>query len=141
VCYDCDYEDVCRRMTSAGAECFVVPIMDAAHWGLKQHLQHAELFRIRAAENGRGFFVQSTSGISQIIDPKGRVIAMAEPFTLARLEGNIDLRTELTRYTQWGWRFPWVASGFGLIALLLAIVQQLQRPAFPPQMLAPDART
>ena len=29
VCFDCDYEGVVRRMTTAGAGLFIVPIMDA----------------------------------------------------------------------------------------------------------------
>lgn len=73
VCFDCDYEGVVRRMTTAGAEAFIVPIMDAESWTARQHDQHAELFRIRACENGRWMFVCATSGVSQVIDPNGQV--------------------------------------------------------------------
>ena len=75
VCFDCDYEGVVRRMTAAGAEMFIVPIMDAESWTARQHDQHAELFRIRACENGRWMFVCATSGVSQVIDPHGSVHA------------------------------------------------------------------
>lgn len=71
ICFDCDYEGTVRRMTAAGAEMFIVPMMDAEKWTAREHEQHAELFCIRACENGRWMFVCGTSGVSQIIqDPR-----------------------------------------------------------------------
>ena len=58
-------------MVADGAEFLVAPTMDAIHWGEKQHLQHAELFRHRAAENRRWMMVAATSGLTQVIDPNG----------------------------------------------------------------------
>ncbi len=89
VCFDCDFQDVVRRMTTDGAIFFLVPMMDAQLWTLKQHLQHAQLFRLRAAENGRWIAVVGTSGVSQIIDSSGRVRASIEPMTSGVLNGAI----------------------------------------------------
>lgn len=108
ICFDCDYQDVMRRMTAAGAECFMVPFMDAIPWGAKEHAQHAELFRIRARENGRWVFACGSSGISQVIDPNGRVIS-----SLGFPEQGVFMETvgrnkELTVFTRIGWVTPWV---------------------------------
>jgi apolipoprotein N-acyltransferase len=73
ICFDCDYEGVIRRMTANGAQFIAAPVMDAKSWGRNQHDQHAELFRIRAAENHRWVFSSATSGVSQSIDPYGGV--------------------------------------------------------------------
>jgi apolipoprotein N-acyltransferase len=122
VCFDCDYEGIGRRMTAAGAEMFVVPIMDSASWTARQHEQHAELFRIRAGENGRWMFVCSTSGVSQVIDPSGHVHARLPVLTAGTLTGTLRRESGLTFYTRYGWLTPWAAlavAGVCWIALLL----------------------
>ena len=95
VCFDCDYEGVVRKMTAAGAEMFIVPIMDAASWTARQHEQHAALFRMRAAENGRWMFVCASSGVSQVIDPHGHVHARLPVLEPGTLTGNIRRESKL----------------------------------------------
>jgi apolipoprotein N-acyltransferase len=108
ICFDCDYEDVVRRMTRAGAEMFVVPIMDAASWSARQHDQHAELFRMRASENGRWMFVCGSSGTSQIIDPHGHVHAKLPALAEGVMVGQIAAIRNQTFYTRAGWLLPWI---------------------------------
>jgi len=121
VCFDCDYEGIIRRMTAAGAELFAIPIMDASSWTASQHEQHAELFRIRAAENGRWCFVTSTSGVSQLIDPHGSVHARLPLLEPGTMTGLMKRETALTFYTRFGWLTPWVTlsiAGACWVALL-----------------------
>lgn len=133
VCFDCDYEGVTRRMTNAGAEMFIVPIMDAQSWTARQHDQHAELFRIRACENGRWMFVCATSGVSQVIDPQGRVLARMAALDQGALIGTIHRETKLTFYTRFGWLIPWgllgIAAAFWTI--LVMPVRWMPRWIFP----------
>ncbi|WP_170157162.1 apolipoprotein N-acyltransferase [Roseimicrobium gellanilyticum] len=122
VCFDCDFADVARRMTAASAETIMVPSMDAARWGTWQHLQHAELFRIRAAENARWMLVAASSGVSQIIDPNGHVHASLAPMQQGVLTGVLQRSTKQTFYTRFGWLAPWFMLGAAAvwwIALLL----------------------
>ena len=122
ICFDCDYEGIVRRMTAEGAEAFIVPMMDAVSWSKWQHDQHAELFRIRACENGRWFFVCGTSGVSQVIDSRGAVRARLGAMEQSTLTGFVRRETVLTFYTRWGWLTPWVLLGSAAgcwIALLL----------------------
>lgn len=107
ICFDCDYTEVIRRMVSNGAEAFTVPIMDAKTWTAREHLQHAELFRHRALENGRWFAVSSTSGMTQFIDPHGNRVSQLPMMDEGVLEGVIHLRQEKTFFTTTGWLFPW----------------------------------
>jgi apolipoprotein N-acyltransferase len=109
VCFDCDFQDVVRHMTLDGAEFFAVPSMDAAHWGEKQHIQHAQLFRLRAAENRRPFVVAASSGVSQIISPNGWKGGSLPPMVEDVLDGRLTPEKELTFFTRWGWLTPWVA--------------------------------
>jgi apolipoprotein N-acyltransferase len=122
ICFDCDYEGVVRRMVMAGAEVLIVPIMDAASWTARQHDQHAELFRVRACENGRWIFACASSGISQIIDPSGKVHARLDALEQGPLVGTVARRSGLTPYTRFGWLLPWVVlstAAAAWVALLL----------------------
>ena len=131
ICFDCDFQDVVRNMTLAGAEFFTVPSMDAASWSERQHIQHSQLFRVRAAENQRAMVVAASSGVSQIIDPHGAVIQALAPMKTGTINGSIERRKDLTFYTRSGWLTPWVA----LASLLLWTVRLL---AFPkPKMPQP----
>lgn len=121
VCFDCDYEGVARRMTAAGAEMFIVPIMDAISWTARQHDQHAELFRIRACENGRWMFVCASSGVSQIIDPHGRVHARLPAMAQDSIIGMIRRETRLTPYTRFGWLTPWCVLAFATVAWVILL--------------------
>lgn len=122
ICFDGDYEGIVRRMTAAGAEVFLVPLMDAESWSAWQHDQHAELFRIRACENARWLFVCSTSGVSQVIDAKGAVHAKLGAMEQGVFTGAVRRETRLSIYTRFGWLTPWCmlsAAAVCWIALLL----------------------
>ncbi len=124
ICFDCDYEGVVRKMTAAGAECFLVPMMDAESWGNWQHDQHAELFRIRACENGRWMFVIGTSGVSQLIDANGFVHNRLAAMEQGALSGRLRRETGLTIFTRVGWLFPWCVLGVAMICWVMLIVRR-----------------
>lgn len=109
VCFDCDFQDVVRHMTLDGAEFFAVPSMDAAHWGEKQHIQHAQLFRLRAAENRRPFIVAASSGVSQIISTNGWSSLRLPTMVADVLDGLLIPEKDVTFFTRWGWLTPWLA--------------------------------
>jgi apolipoprotein N-acyltransferase len=122
VCFDCDYQDVVRGMTQNGAQLFIVPIMDALSWTAKQQEQHAELFRIRACENARWMFVCASSGVSQIIDPTGRVHGRLESGKQEALIGTIHPRNGLTFFTRFGWFTPWLTLSAAAITWIAIII-------------------
>jgi len=123
ICFDCDYEDVIRRMTAAGAEFFAVPSMDAQHWSAREHVQHGELFRHRAAENGRWMAVSSTSGVTQIIDPYGNRTGEIPLMDDGVLMGEIGKIQTKTVYTRGGWLFPWLAMVVGACWVVVMFFQ------------------
>lgn len=125
ICFDNDYQDVARRMVADGAEFLAIPSMDAIHWGEKQHYQHAELFRHRAAENGRWMVVAATSGMTQAIDPNGNRVASIPIIDEGTLSVAIGRRKDLTPYTRFGWLFPWAALSAGILWVALLFVQGL----------------
>lgn len=108
ICFDCDYSDISRKMTMLGAEFFATPSYDDKMWSAKQHFQHAQLFRLRAAENGRWFACAASSGVSQFIDPHGNVHCSIPPMDAGVLTYNIGKNNNITFYSRIGWLFPWL---------------------------------
>jgi apolipoprotein N-acyltransferase len=117
ICFDCDYTEVARRFARNGAGCFVVPSFDAESWSARQHLQHAVLFRLRAAENARWLACAASSGVSQIIDPHGNVHASLPPMAEGVVRGSIEASNRLTPFTTVGWLFPWAAMAVTVVLL------------------------
>ncbi len=126
ICFDCDYGEVVRNAVLGGAEILLVPSMDAISWGERQHLQHAELFKHRAAENGRWMAVAATSGRSQVIAPWGDVVDELPLMDPGILHGMVRIRSELTPYTTGGWLvgpiMMWSAAGI-FVGLSIAMIR------------------
>jgi len=123
ICFDCDYSDVIRGMTEDGAEFFAIPSMDAEHWSAREHFQHAELFRHRAAENARWLVVSSTSGVTQIIAPNGKRVASLPLMDDGVLVGEIGKSERVTFYTKVGWLFPWAVLIVGVVWMVVVLFQ------------------
>jgi apolipoprotein N-acyltransferase len=77
ICYDLSYRLVTDRLVKLGAQALVVPTMDAIGWGQRQHQLHGRVAPVRAAEYALPIFRVASSGISQWVDARGRVLAAA----------------------------------------------------------------
>lgn len=129
ICFDCDYTEIVRKMASNGAEAFAVPSMDVKGWSAREHLQHAELFRHRAAENARWFAVASSSGMTQFIDPRGKRVSSLPLMDEGILRGSIWLRDDRTFYNRAGWLFPWILLGAAVVATVGLLVAGRKKAA------------
>jgi apolipoprotein N-acyltransferase len=93
VCYDLSYTRVTDRLVKLGAEAIIVPTMDMADWGRAQHELHARIAPVRAMEYGLPLFRLASSGISQLVDRTGRVMATAPCLRDgAMLAGTLEMR-------------------------------------------------
>jgi apolipoprotein N-acyltransferase len=77
ICYDLSYTRVTDELIRQGAQLLVVPTMDVADWGAQEHMANARVAPVRAAEYGVPIFRLASSGISQAVDERGRIISMA----------------------------------------------------------------
>ncbi len=125
ICFDCDYSMITRRMAGHGATFFVAPSFDADSWGRIQHLQHAALFRVRAAETGRWLVTAASSGVSQVIDPNGNMHKCLPLMETATLSYKIEPRTSKTIFTKVGWLFPWAAMVGATLLLMYVLFGKL----------------
>jgi apolipoprotein N-acyltransferase len=77
ICYDLSYTRVTDKLVRQGAQALIVPTMDIADWGRRQHELHARVAPARAAEYQIPVFRLASSGISQSVDRRGRVLGAA----------------------------------------------------------------
>jgi apolipoprotein N-acyltransferase len=92
VCYDLSYRRVTDELIRQGAQAIIAPTMDVADWGGHQHKLHARVAPVRAAEYGVPIFRVCSSGISQLIDSAGCVVASAPfPGEHATIAGPLEL--------------------------------------------------
>jgi len=93
ICYDLSYRQVTDALIRLGAQALIVPTMDVAGWGRRQHELHARIALVRAAEYGVPVFRLASSGISQLVDRSGRTLATAPyPGDGATIQGELELR-------------------------------------------------
>jgi apolipoprotein N-acyltransferase len=93
LCYDISYARVMDDFVRQGAQGLIVPTNDPVHWGgFERRMLHGRLTPIRAAEYGIPVFGVWSSGVSQLTDQYGRVIARAGyPGQGAMIAGPFDL--------------------------------------------------
>ena len=64
--------------------------------------QHLQISQMRALETGRWWLRANNTGITAILDEKGRVRAQLEPFHTGALEGEAQGYAGLTPFGRWG---------------------------------------
>ena len=79
ICYDLSFSRVTDELVRQGAQLLIVPTMDVVEWGQSEHLLHARIAPMRAAEYRLPIFRLASSGISQSVASSGKVLAEA-PF-------------------------------------------------------------
>lgn len=100
ICYDFDYAQTALQLTRHGAEILVTPTMDAVHWTALQHVQHLCIAQARAAEVQRWVVRPTSSGVTAIIGPDGRVTTASTTMDVGIVTGTVYARTQQTLYTR-----------------------------------------
>jgi len=101
VCYEDVFgEEVITGLPEAD---FLVNLSNDAWFGdsFAPH-QHLEMARMRALETGRYMVRSTNTGISAIIDPKGRITYQAPQFEVATLAANVQSYSGATPYVRIG---------------------------------------
>jgi apolipoprotein N-acyltransferase len=98
-----------------------------------ESLQQLAMARIRAVETDRAVVVASTTGVSAIIAPDGRLLASTGTWRQAEIEARVPLRTTITLADKIG-GWPEALITFATLAALVlaladAIRDRRRRPA------------
>jgi apolipoprotein N-acyltransferase len=80
--------------------------------------QHLQISRMRAIETGRYMLRATNTGVTAIVDPRGRVAARLPQFTEGVLLGEVRGYAGATPYVRFG-NYPIVIACLGLLVLLV----------------------
>ncbi|BDI32800.1 apolipoprotein N-acyltransferase [Capsulimonas corticalis] len=117
ICYESSYGELTREQVARGAGLLSVVTDDTWFGRTAAARQHAAIAAIRAAECDRYLVRAGSTGISQILDPAGRVLTEAPLFESRLLTAPVESRTTRTLYTRWGDWFVWLC--WGVLAVIL----------------------
>lgn len=120
ICYEAIYPDLISGFALDGAELLVNITNDAWYGYTSAPYQHFEMARVRAVESGRYLVRAANTGISAVVDPRGRVLARTGLFEPAALVLDVPFVATTTLYTRIGDVFAWLCVVVAVGALLLA---------------------
>ena len=102
VCYESIYGEFLSGFSRNGADLIAV-ITNDGWWGnTPGHLQHRDYARLRAVETGHWIVRSANTGISCVIDPRGRLTKSLAWDTQGVIKDNIPAGRGMTFYTRYG---------------------------------------
>lgn len=114
ICFESSYPRFLREQVARGAGLLVISTDDTWFGRTAAARQHSAIAAVRAAETDRYLVRSAATGVSQVIDPTGKVLAEADLFHPAVVAAPVESRATKTPYVRWG---DWF---IGFCALLLA---------------------
>jgi apolipoprotein N-acyltransferase len=102
ICYEAIFPELVRRLAPEEAV-FLINITNDAWFGRSSApAQHLAMAVVRAVETGRDLLRAANTGISAVVDPRGRVVARAGIGEQAVLHGALTPRRGRTPYARTG---------------------------------------
>jgi apolipoprotein N-acyltransferase len=111
ICYEAIFPDLVREFTSRGSELLVNITNDAWYGHTSAPYQHFAMARFRAVENGRYLVRAANTGITAVVDPRGRVLERTPLFERALVVRDVPFVGEPTFYSRRGDVFAWSCLG------------------------------
>ncbi len=124
ICYESIFGDEIRDFARNGASVLVNLSDDGWYGDTSAPWQHLDMTRMRAIENHRWLLLDTNSGVTTAIDPRGRVTLSAPRHTLATLVARYGYESNLTFYTRHGDLFAYLCSLIVLLALAIALFRK-----------------
>lgn len=141
ICYESIFAELARDYRRQGAD-FLVNVTNDAWYGRESPAwsrtsalwQHPAHLVMRAVENRMGIARSANTGISQTVDPLGRVSDRTELFRPAAFTATVFTTPGTTLYARWGDVAGW-GSALAVLGVALACGWRMRvsRPAPPPR--------
>ena len=116
ICYEVVYPDLVAA-NLADAELMITISNDAWFGRSIGPLQHFQMARMRAMENGRPMLRATNTGLSGIISHTGDIVEQGEPFLATVVKGEIAVRSGNTPFAIWQ-SYPVVLACLFFLTLL-----------------------
>lgn len=120
ICFDTAFPDVVRNLARQGAKLIIVPNFDPPIVGYLLHHLHAAFFPFRVAENHVAIIKADGTGLSQVFNPDGSVVAEAPLGQTTVLQAEVLPGKSETLYTRWGNWFV-IVCALTLLAIFTCI--------------------
>jgi apolipoprotein N-acyltransferase len=110
ICYEAIFPELVRRL-AAREPAFLVNITNDAWFGrTSAPAQHLAMAVVRAVETRRDLLRAANTGISAVIDPRGRIVGHTRLMETAVLAGTVTPRSGRTLYVRSGDVFAWACA-------------------------------
>jgi apolipoprotein N-acyltransferase len=123
ICYEAIYPSLAREETRAGANLLATISNDSWYGRAGAQEQHFAGAVLRTVENARWLVRAAITGISGIVDARGRIRAETRPDERTLVRGAVRLEEEATAWTRWGWRLVGVADSAAVAVLIFGLAR------------------
>ena len=113
ICYEIAYPQLVAKQAAA-AQMIVTVSNDTWFEHSLAPSQHLQIAQMRAIENAKPVARTTNSGVSALIDSKGRITALAPMYQPAQLTGLVEPKQGTTPYN-WGLNWPVTLLSLGLV--------------------------
>ncbi|MGN6522693.1 MAG: apolipoprotein N-acyltransferase [Actinomycetes bacterium] len=121
ICFEVVDDALVRSAVESGGDVIAVMTNNATFGRSAESAQQLQMSRLRAVEHGRSVLSASTTGISAVIDPAGRVLKHSEIFTRDVLVASVPLRNQTSVADRVGAVPETVIAAGGLLGVLLGL--------------------
>jgi apolipoprotein N-acyltransferase len=129
ICYEIVYPSLVRDEVAAGANLLATVTNDSWYGRAGAQAQHFAGAALRTTENGRYLVRAAITGISGIVDERGRILVESRPDEKVTLTGRVRLIDTATAWTRWGYGIPRAVTAAGAAVLLFGLARLAGRPA------------
>jgi len=120
ICYEAIFPDLVREFAARGADLLVNITNDAWYGRTSAPYQHMAMAAFRAVENGKYLVRAANTGITAVVDPRGRVMARTELFERTVMVRDVPFVAGLTFYARHGDVFAWSCLVLAAAATVLS---------------------
>jgi apolipoprotein N-acyltransferase len=119
ICYEDVFgEEIIRQLPAATV---LANFTNDAWWGdSAASEQHLQMSQMRAQETGRYMLRATNTGVTAIVDQRGRVLHSAPEFVITVVDGSVQGFTGSTPYVWWG-NWPFLAIAVAMLFPLLRL--------------------
>jgi apolipoprotein N-acyltransferase len=128
ICYEVIFGDLMRDAVVSGSQLLTTITNDAWYGRSSAPWQHFEQASLRAIEQERYLVRAANTGISGVVDPRGRVIAQEGLFETGTLVADVRHLEGRTIYSRIGDSFAWACAVLTVLAIATSSRRRGARP-------------
>ncbi len=117
ICYEAIFPDLLREFSARGADLLVNITNDGWYGRTSAPHQHFAMAIFRAVENGKYLVRAANTGISAVVDPRGRVLERTELFERRAIVREVPIVPGITFYARHGDVFAWTCLALTVLAV------------------------